>query len=179
MFLPVTSSQVFTNPSWSFLIFLHSRKRTCPAKDEHILGMKESTTTHVVDPVEMKRMTCQTQGEDTCSQTVQQVKVLNLFKSLSASLLFMTVPQTFSVNVSKSQQKLGATHVQNSVNCLIYSSADWCLCAGMKDRPPVAVCDLAEHVERLKAHECLRFSQEYEVNTPRLHNTLLGIFGVK
>lgn len=106
MFLPVTSSQVFTNPSWSFLIFLHSRKRTCPAKDEHILGMKESTTTHVVDPVEMKRMTCQTQGEDTCSQTVQQVKVLNLFKSLSASLLFMTVPQTFSVNVSKSQQKL-------------------------------------------------------------------------
>ncbi|XP_020557863.1 receptor-type tyrosine-protein phosphatase F isoform X7 [Oryzias latipes] len=79
-------------------ILLFKRKRTCPAKDEHILGMKESTTTHVVDPVEMKRMTCQTQG--------------------------------------------------------------------MKDRPPVAVCDLAEHVERLKAHECLRFSQEYESIDP-------------
>uniref|UniRef100_A0A3B3BJ68 Receptor-type tyrosine-protein phosphatase F n=1 Tax=Oryzias melastigma TaxID=30732 RepID=A0A3B3BJ68_ORYME len=79
-------------------ILLFKRKRTCPAKDEHILGMKESLTAHVVDPVEMKRLTCQTQG--------------------------------------------------------------------MKDRPPVAVCDLADHVERLKAHECLRFSQEYESIDP-------------
>lgn len=37
------------------------------------------------------------------------------------------------------------------------------LAAGMREHPPVAVCDLPDHIERLKANDGLHFSQEYEV----------------
>ncbi|KAI4896185.1 hypothetical protein NFI96_032722, partial [Prochilodus magdalenae] len=33
---------------------------------------------------------------------------------------------------------------------------------GMREHPPISVCDLADHIERLKANDGLRFSQEYE-----------------
>lgn len=34
---------------------------------------------------------------------------------------------------------------------------------GMREHPPIPVVDLADHIERLKANDGLRFSQEYEV----------------
>lgn len=34
---------------------------------------------------------------------------------------------------------------------------------GMREHPPIPVIDLADHIERLKANDGLRFSQEYEV----------------
>lgn len=34
---------------------------------------------------------------------------------------------------------------------------------GMREHPPIPVADLADHIERLKANDGLRFSQEYEV----------------
>lgn len=34
----------------------------------------------------------------------------------------------------------------------------------MREHPPIAISDLADHIERLKANDNLRFSQEYEVN---------------
>ncbi|XP_072540062.1 protein tyrosine phosphatase receptor type Fa isoform X10 [Salminus brasiliensis] len=37
---------------------------------------------------------------------------------------------------------------------------------GMREHPPVSVCDLADHIERLKANDSLRFSQEYESIDP-------------
>lgn len=43
-----------------------------------------------------------------------------------------------------------------------------CLAAGMREHPPIAVCDLAEHIERLKANDGLCFSQEYEVSAAAL-----------
>ncbi|XP_072540061.1 protein tyrosine phosphatase receptor type Fa isoform X9 [Salminus brasiliensis] len=36
----------------------------------------------------------------------------------------------------------------------------------MREHPPVSVCDLADHIERLKANDSLRFSQEYESIDP-------------
>lgn len=33
----------------------------------------------------------------------------------------------------------------------------------MREHPPITVVDLADHIERLKANDGLRFSQEYEV----------------
>lgn len=33
----------------------------------------------------------------------------------------------------------------------------------MREHPPIPVVDLADHIERLKANDGLRFSQEYEV----------------
>ncbi|XP_066522453.1 protein tyrosine phosphatase receptor type Fa isoform X3 [Hoplias malabaricus] len=36
----------------------------------------------------------------------------------------------------------------------------------MREHPPVPVCELAEHIERLKANDGLRFSQEYESIDP-------------
>ncbi|XP_053539684.1 protein tyrosine phosphatase receptor type Fa isoform X3 [Ictalurus punctatus] len=36
----------------------------------------------------------------------------------------------------------------------------------MREHPPISVCDLAEHIERLKANDNLRFSQEYESIDP-------------
>lgn len=38
-----------------------------------------------------------------------------------------------------------------------------CLASGMRAHPPIAICDLEDHIEKLKANECLHFSQEYEV----------------
>ncbi|XP_024910058.1 protein tyrosine phosphatase receptor type Fa isoform X2 [Cynoglossus semilaevis] len=74
------------------------RKRTSPAKDEHMVGVKDSLLAHSSDPVEMRRLNYQTQG--------------------------------------------------------------------MREHPPIAVCDLADHIERLKANDALRFSQEYESIDP-------------
>ncbi|XP_030631212.1 receptor-type tyrosine-protein phosphatase F [Chanos chanos] len=38
--------------------------------------------------------------------------------------------------------------------------------AGMRDHPPISLCDLADRIERLKANDGLRFSQEYESIDP-------------
>uniref|UniRef100_A0A8C9U271 Receptor-type tyrosine-protein phosphatase F n=1 Tax=Scleropages formosus TaxID=113540 RepID=A0A8C9U271_SCLFO len=38
--------------------------------------------------------------------------------------------------------------------------------AGMREHPPIPICDLADHIERLKANDGLRFSQEYESIDP-------------
>ncbi|XP_060762519.1 receptor-type tyrosine-protein phosphatase F isoform X3 [Neoarius graeffei] len=38
--------------------------------------------------------------------------------------------------------------------------------AGMREHPPISVCELADHIERLKANDNLRFSQEYESIDP-------------
>ncbi|XP_067219438.1 receptor-type tyrosine-protein phosphatase F isoform X7 [Chanodichthys erythropterus] len=37
---------------------------------------------------------------------------------------------------------------------------------GMREHPPISVCELADHIERLKANDALRFSQEYESIDP-------------
>ncbi|XP_076579071.1 protein tyrosine phosphatase receptor type Fa isoform X5 [Chaetodon auriga] len=37
---------------------------------------------------------------------------------------------------------------------------------GMREHPPIATCDLADHIERLKANDGLHFSQEYESIDP-------------
>ncbi|XP_043116381.1 receptor-type tyrosine-protein phosphatase F isoform X16 [Puntigrus tetrazona] len=37
---------------------------------------------------------------------------------------------------------------------------------GMREHPPISVCELADHIERLKANDSLRFSQEYESIDP-------------
>ncbi|KAM7410689.1 hypothetical protein PAMA_001904 [Pampus argenteus] len=37
---------------------------------------------------------------------------------------------------------------------------------GMREHPPIAISDLADHIERLKANDSLRFSQEYESIDP-------------
>lgn len=37
------------------------------------------------------------------------------------------------------------------------------LSAGMASHPPIPVMELADHIERLKANDNLKFSQEYEV----------------
>ncbi|XP_076004388.1 receptor-type tyrosine-protein phosphatase F isoform X1 [Genypterus blacodes] len=37
---------------------------------------------------------------------------------------------------------------------------------GMREHPPITVADLADHIERLKANDGLRFSQEYESIDP-------------
>ncbi|KAM3619127.1 uncharacterized protein V6R79_003378 [Siganus canaliculatus] len=79
-------------------ILLFKRKRTSPAKDEHMVGVKDSSLAHSADPVEMRRLNYQTQG--------------------------------------------------------------------MRDHPPVAVCDLADHIEGLKACVGLGFSQEFESVDP-------------
>lgn len=35
---------------------------------------------------------------------------------------------------------------------------------GMRDHPPIPVTDLADNIDRLKANDGLKFSQEYEVS---------------
>ncbi|XP_054871960.1 protein tyrosine phosphatase receptor type Fa isoform X15 [Amphiprion ocellaris] len=90
-------------------ILLFKRKRTSPAKDEHMAGVKDSLLAHSSDPVEMRRLNYQTQGSSALS-----------------------VPNT----------------------------------PRMREHPPIAICDLADHTERLKANDGLHFSQEYESIDP-------------
>ncbi|XP_074492955.1 protein tyrosine phosphatase receptor type Fa isoform X14 [Sebastes fasciatus] len=85
------------------------RKRTSPAKDEHMAGVKDSLLAHSSDPVEMRRLNYQTQGSSA-----------------------LTCPNT----------------------------------PRMREHPPTAICDLADYIERLKANDGLRFSQEYESVDP-------------
>uniref|UniRef100_A0AAQ4PK53 Receptor-type tyrosine-protein phosphatase F n=1 Tax=Gasterosteus aculeatus aculeatus TaxID=481459 RepID=A0AAQ4PK53_GASAC len=40
------------------------------------------------------------------------------------------------------------------------------LTTGMREHPPVSLCDLTDYIERLKANDSLRFSQEYESVDP-------------
>ncbi|XP_075997691.1 protein tyrosine phosphatase receptor type Fa isoform X4 [Genypterus blacodes] len=74
------------------------RKRTSPAKDEHMMAVKDSLLAHSSDPVEMRRLNYQTQG--------------------------------------------------------------------IRDHPPVANCELGDHMEQLKGNNGLRFSQEFESIDP-------------
>ncbi|XP_029285277.1 protein tyrosine phosphatase receptor type Fa [Cottoperca gobio] len=80
------------------------RKRTSPAKDEHMAGVKDSLLAHSSDPMEMRRLNYQTQGMNTQTR--------------------------------------------------------------MREHPPIAFCDLVDYMERLKANDGLRFSQEYESIDP-------------
>ncbi|XP_075997690.1 protein tyrosine phosphatase receptor type Fa isoform X3 [Genypterus blacodes] len=79
-------------------ILLFKRKRTSPAKDEHMMAVKDSLLAHSSDPVEMRRLNYQTQG--------------------------------------------------------------------IRDHPPVANCELGDHMEQLKGNNGLRFSQEFESIDP-------------
>lgn len=53
------------------------------------------------------------------------------------------------------------------------------LTVGMREHPPVAICDLADHMETLKANDNLRFSQEYEVTLllKAMHTFFFRFFG--
>lgn len=45
----------------------------------------------------------------------------------------------------------------------------------MREHPPIPVVDLADHIERLKANDGLRFSQEYEVRVSAASGGLGGV----
>lgn len=48
----------------------------------------------------------------------------------------------------------------------------------MASHPPIPIMDLADHLERLKANDNLKFSQEYEVNNKSdlLTNVILRVY---
>lgn len=59
-----TCESAAVHPSEMSFLPLLPRKRTCPAKDEHMVGVKDSLLAHSSDPVEMRRLNYQTQGMD-------------------------------------------------------------------------------------------------------------------
>lgn len=49
----------------------------------------------------------------------------------------------------------------------------------MRDHPPIPITDLADNIERLKANDGLKFSQEYEVRqrpSPCVASVFLSVF---
>ncbi|XP_031720946.1 receptor-type tyrosine-protein phosphatase F isoform X23 [Anarrhichthys ocellatus] len=91
-------------------ILLFKKKRASPLpKDDHSGGVKDSLLANSSDPVEMRRLNCQTPGPSShrCPNTPR-----------------------------------------------------------MREHPPIPVIELADHIERLKANDGLRFSQEYESVDP-------------
>ncbi|KAM4575308.1 protein tyrosine phosphatase receptor type Fa isoform 1-T1 [Fundulus diaphanus] len=74
------------------------RKHTSSAKDEHMLEMKDTLMARIADPVETRRLKCQT--------------------------------------------------------------------IGMREHPPIPICDLADHVERLKDNDGLLLLQEFQTIDP-------------
>ncbi|XP_057564134.1 receptor-type tyrosine-protein phosphatase F isoform X5 [Hippopotamus amphibius kiboko] len=93
----------------AILLFKRKRTHSPSSKDEQSVGLKDSLLAHSSDPVEMRRLNCQTPGS--------------------------SVP-----------------------SCPNISS--------MRDHPPIPITDLADNIERLKANDGLKFSQEYESIDP-------------
>lgn len=47
---------------------------------------------------------------------------------------------------------------------LVFKCVSSSLSLGMASHPPIPILELADHIERLKANDNLKFSQEYEVS---------------
>ncbi|XP_061680646.1 protein tyrosine phosphatase receptor type Fa isoform X3 [Syngnathoides biaculeatus] len=125
-------------------ILLFKRKRTCPSpKDERTADAKDSLLAAASDPVEMRRLTCQNRG----------TRARSCFRT-------------------RSKLPPGIRPAEPSVGDALPSSPTGGATPGCptaprtRQHPAIAARDLAEHIERLKADDGLRFSQEYESIDP-------------
>ncbi|NXP20241.1 PTPRD phosphatase, partial [Scytalopus superciliaris] len=115
------------------------RKRAeSDSRKSSIPNSKEVPSHHPTDPVELRRLNFQTPALS--SNSVPYASLIGSVSSLS------------------SQTTTQSLYDNNSLPRFARK--------GMASHPPIPILELADHIERLKANDNLKFSQEYEVISP-------------
>ncbi|XP_033029121.1 receptor-type tyrosine-protein phosphatase delta isoform X38 [Lacerta agilis] len=120
-------------------ILLYKRKRAeTDSRKSSIPNNKEIPSHHPTDPVELRRLNFQTPALS--SNSVPYASLIGSVSSLS------------------SQTTTQSLYDNNSLPRFARK--------GMASHPPIPISELADHIERLKANDNLKFSQEYESIDP-------------
>ncbi|XP_048786953.1 receptor-type tyrosine-protein phosphatase delta isoform X13 [Tympanuchus pallidicinctus] len=120
-------------------ILLYKRKRAeSDSRKSSIPNSKEVPSHHPTDPVELRRLNFQTPALS--SNSVPYASLIGSVSSLS------------------SQTTTQSLYDNNSLPRFARK--------GMASHPPIPILELADHIERLKANDNLKFSQEYESIDP-------------
>ncbi|XP_060546457.1 receptor-type tyrosine-protein phosphatase delta isoform X7 [Pantherophis guttatus] len=120
-------------------ILLYKRKRAdTDSRKNSIPNSKEIPSHHPTDPVELRRLNFQTPALS--SNSVPYASLIGSVSSLS------------------SQTTTQSLYDNNSLPRFARK--------GMASHPPIPILELADHIERLKANDNLKFSQEYESIDP-------------
>ncbi|XP_078241154.1 receptor-type tyrosine-protein phosphatase delta isoform X37 [Pogona vitticeps] len=120
-------------------ILLYKRKRAeTDSRKSSIPNSKEIPSHHPTDPVELRRLNFQTPALS--SNSVPYASLIGSVSSLS------------------SQTTTQSLYDNNSLPRFARK--------GMASHPPIPILELADHIERLKANDNLKFSQEYESIDP-------------
>ncbi|XP_034629516.1 receptor-type tyrosine-protein phosphatase delta isoform X49 [Trachemys scripta elegans] len=120
-------------------ILLYKRKRAeSDSRKSSIPNSKEIPSHHPTDPVELRRLNFQTPALS--SNSVPYASLIGSVSSLS------------------SQTTTQSLYDNNSLPRFARK--------GMASHPPIPIMELADHIERLKANDNLKFSQEYESIDP-------------
>ncbi|PIO37329.1 hypothetical protein AB205_0193210 [Aquarana catesbeiana] len=125
----------------AILLFKRKRTNSPSSKEDQMPGLKDSLLANSSDPVEMRRLNYQT-------PVLQHATCQQLCLSVHLAALSIHVVCLWGWDV-------GAV---GHVILLSFS--------GMRDHPPIPITDLADNIERLKANDGLKFSQEYESIDP-------------
>ncbi|NWH78595.1 PTPRD phosphatase, partial [Piaya cayana] len=120
-------------------ILLYKRKRAeSDSRKSSIPNSKDVPSHHPTDPVELRRLNFQTPALS--SNSVPYASLIGSVSSLS------------------SQTTTQSLYDNNSLPRFARK--------GMASHPPIPILELADHIERLKANDNLKFSQEYESIDP-------------
>nr|XP_009296743.1 receptor-type tyrosine-protein phosphatase F isoform X11 [Danio rerio] len=118
------------------------------------------------------------QGENQMQRSVDQPEMLWVMGPVLAVVLIIIIVIAILLFKSKQERKRASPlpkddHSGGVKDCLLASSSDPVemrrlnyQTPGMREHPPISVSELADHIERLKANDALRFSQEYESIDP-------------
>ncbi|XP_026061909.1 receptor-type tyrosine-protein phosphatase F isoform X10 [Carassius auratus] len=110
--------------------------------------------------------------------SVEQPEMLWVMGPVLAVVLIVIIVIAILLFKSKQERKRASPlpkddHSGGVKDCLLANSSDPVemrrlnyQTPGMREHPPISVCELADHIERLKANDALRFSQEYESIDP-------------
>ncbi|XP_073777783.1 receptor-type tyrosine-protein phosphatase F isoform X8 [Danio rerio] len=114
------------------------------------------------------------QGENQMQRSVDQPEMLWVMGPVLAVVLIIIIVIAILLFKRKRASPLPKDDHSGGVkDCLLASSSDPVemrrlnyQTPGMREHPPISVSELADHIERLKANDALRFSQEYESIDP-------------
>uniref|UniRef100_A0A8C1XE15 Receptor-type tyrosine-protein phosphatase F n=1 Tax=Cyprinus carpio TaxID=7962 RepID=A0A8C1XE15_CYPCA len=116
--------------------------------------------------------------QDKNPMPVDQPEMLWVMGPVLAVVLIIIIVIAILLFKSKQERKRASPlpkddHSGGVKDCLLANSSDPVemrrlnyQTPGMREHPPISVCELADHIERLKANDALRFSQEYESIDP-------------
>ncbi|XP_026137574.1 receptor-type tyrosine-protein phosphatase F-like isoform X14 [Carassius auratus] len=118
------------------------------------------------------------QDKNIMQPSMDQPEMLWVMGPVLAVVLIIIIVIAILLFKSKQERKRASPlpkddHSSGVKDCLLANSSDPVemrrlnyQTPGMREHPPISVCELADHIERLKANDALRFSQEYESIDP-------------